>query len=196
MKCTPLDPDYLIAMRDGFSCTYCSLHKIPDGGSVADSLDQLVIVQIVPKSKGGTSFDENRTTACIECARIKGDRIAFPGLDYSKKDSDGFYPWKKHGKWSILVVGEVCAIEHETGYWFGSEKIHDEGCDPQSPYMIEDHIVRKNCWCLRYRGKDHKECPGRLDRDGWLCESIDMAGLFGCLRELRSIYAKPVRARK
>jgi hypothetical protein len=193
MKCTPLDPDYLIAMRDGFCCTYCSQHKMPNGDAVSERLDDLVIVEIIPKKKGGSDSEENKTTACIECARIKGDRIAFPGVDYGTRDRDGWHDWKRFGKWKMVVIEETCAIEHNRGYWFGADRCWEDGCNPSRPWTWEDQIEEKGCWCPFDTRSD---CKGNTREKGWLCPSIDMDGLVKCLRVARSIYAKPARSKK
>ena len=54
--------DYIFT-RDNYTCTYCQQvgHKL--------ELDH-----IIPLSKGGTSLEENLTTACFKCNRQKRDK--------------------------------------------------------------------------------------------------------------------------
>ena len=59
-----------ILSRDGHRCVYC-------GATSRDS--RLEVDHVVPRSRGGTSQDDNLVTSCWACNNGKGaDEIAVP----------------------------------------------------------------------------------------------------------------------
>lgn len=53
-----------IFTRDGFTCSYCGAHGV-----------KLECDHIVPVSRGGTSDEDNLTTACFRCNRSKRSKM-------------------------------------------------------------------------------------------------------------------------
>ena len=59
---------FSILARDGFRCRYCGRSSQEDGV-------KLVVDQIIPSSKGGTSDPSNLITYCADCNLGKGDLL-------------------------------------------------------------------------------------------------------------------------
>ena len=179
IKCSPLDPNYLIAQRDKFVCQFCGTHRDSEF-----ALDDLTVVQIIPSKFGGSDANENKASACHSCAVLKGQRMFFPNADYSTKDADGWHQWRgmQFGKWSMRISpdGGTCVIENKF-YWFdilscwrGEEKgrEHHWGWENQ---------LEEKCWCF----------PRTSDCSRGWCPAVDMIGLQRVLRVARSMVTRP-----
>lgn len=182
IKCSPLDPNYLIAQRDKFVCQFCGTHRDSEF-----ALDDLTVVQIIPSKLGGSDASENKATACHSCAALKGQRMFFPCADYSTADADGWYQWrgKEFGNWSMLISpdGGTCCIQNKH-YWF--DILHCWRGEEEG-WCWENQLAEK-CWCPFPRTSD---CSyGR-------CPTVDEIGLQKVLRLARSMVIRPtIKPRK
>lgn len=181
IKCSPLDPNYLIAQRDKFVCQFCGTHRDSEF-----ALDDLTVVQIIPSKFGGSDASENKATACLSCAALKGQRMFFPNADYSMKDADGWHQWRgmQFGKWSMRISpdGGTCCIVNKH-YWFDIMDCWKGECiNEPYPWGWERQLSQK-CWCNRYSGdKDHDEGE---------CDVVDANGLSMALAFARSMVIRP-----
>lgn len=180
IKCSPLDPNYLIAQRDKFVCQFCGTHRDSEF-----ALDDLTVVQIIPSKLGGSDANENKATSCKSCAALKGQRMFFPNADYSTKDADGWHQWRgmQFGKWSMRISpdGGTCCIVNKH-YWFDilhCWKGEEEG---REHHWGWENQLEQRCWCEFPRTSDCSR--------GW-CPAVDLIGLQRVLRAARSMVIRP-----